>query len=103
MKCRWCRTEHPIEELCGVSRRSFFFIAGGALGAALAPLPSFWEPYRLPCVTCAGSIVSYSKEIIESAEKAKFDSKEGYWFPKKGPPFTNHKYDIFNPKREHLF
>ena len=68
MRCPACRTEHRLEEGCGVTRRSFFFIGGGAaLGAALAPAAKMWEPYRVKCpmVGCRRDIITHSREVVE--------------------------------------
>jgi len=71
MKCKHCGIEHPLKQLCDMSRRSFIsyaFIGGGAaLGITLAPSTNFWEPYKVKCGSCAGYIMSHSKEIIKQA------------------------------------
>ncbi|KKM88041.1 hypothetical protein LCGC14_1262890 [marine sediment metagenome] len=66
MKCQYGGGVHSPNALCLVSRRKFFFIGGGVLGAALAAPAIMWAPYRLPCATCAGDIVTYSRKIADA-------------------------------------
>jgi len=73
--CNYCGKEHATEVLCqGVTRRKFFFLGGGVLGAILAAPAVMWEPYRNggweryhkggPLV----SIVSYDKNLLDRME-----------------------------------
>ncbi|KKN03924.1 hypothetical protein LCGC14_1102690 [marine sediment metagenome] len=119
VKCRYCGGAHGPSALCHVSRRKFFFIGGGvALGVALAPAAKMWEPYRFPCSSCKGSIVTYDKGIADSLTKGgpwggkyKFPSTklrpEGYIWPSPGLSLvrtTRSEGDgLLEHRREHLF
>jgi len=72
MPCSWCGEPHASDHLCqratrGVTRRSFCFLFGAGIAAAVLPLPTWAEATPAHVLADAFTTIQYSLQVPSTA------------------------------------